>query len=63
MDTKDTNIEQESLYYRIGDFIDAKYLDDGTWWEAKIVKITSNPESEGVAPRDDGLLYHVLFEG
>lgn len=54
---------RESEYYRVGDLIDAKSLYDGTWWEAKINKITVNPKVKEISEEDDGMLYHVTHEG
>lgn len=47
----------------MGDLVDAKSLYDGTWWEAKINKITANPKAKEVSDKDDGMLYHVTHEG
>lgn len=45
----------------MGDLVDGKSLYDGTWWEGKIVKITLNPNPEGL-DGDDGFLYHFVDE-
>lgn len=48
----------------MGDLVDAKSLVDGTWWEAKIVKIVLNPKAnDKPSQEDDGFFYHVLFDG
>ncbi|XP_076055411.1 E3 ubiquitin-protein ligase UHRF1-like [Oratosquilla oratoria] len=57
-----TKDERTSAFYHIGDLVDAKDLYDGTWWEAKIVDITSNPEVKFVDAVEDGMLYHVVYE-
>ncbi|KAK7006072.1 hypothetical protein SK128_004256 [Halocaridina rubra] len=51
-------VEGESEYYKVGDLVDALYVSCGTWWEAKILKITLNP----VKYQEDGFLYHIAFE-
>lgn len=62
-ETKKKSDVQESQYFRVGDLVDAKSLYDGTWWEAKINKITANPKAKEVSDEDDGMLYHVTHEG
>lgn len=59
---KDSISESESEYYRVGDLVDVKFLSDGTWWEGKIVKITSAPETTEPSNGDDGFLYHIVYE-
>ena len=56
-------VEPKSLYYKVGDLIDAQYLYDGSWWEAEIVKILPNVNCKKKSLVDDALLYYVKFEG
>ena len=53
----------ETEYYKVGDLIDAAL--DGSWWEAKIIKITQSDEpAKPFLEHEltDSFSYHVEFE-
>ncbi|KAG5851444.1 hypothetical protein ANANG_G00093490 [Anguilla anguilla] len=55
-------------HYKINEFVDARDLNMGAWFEAQIVKVTKETEppgeAEGVASRSDeeAVFYHVKYE-
>lgn len=57
-----------SRYYKVGDLVDARDINYGGWFEAKIVKITRKDDEEKRMEKqdtieDDGFLYHVQYDG
>uniref|UniRef100_A0A2P2I2V5 RING-type E3 ubiquitin transferase n=2 Tax=Hirondellea gigas TaxID=1518452 RepID=A0A2P2I2V5_9CRUS len=51
---------RNSQYYKVDDLVDACH--DGSWWEAKIIDITTAPASSSDKKTDDQFVYHVHFE-
>lgn len=43
-DSKETLVDAESSYYKIGDSIDVRLLDTGAWYEGRIEKILKKQE-------------------
>lgn len=61
--TKEMTTNLESQYYKVGDLVDAKSLEDGSWWEGRIVKIHQHSEVGLISDTEDGFIYHVIYEG
>nr|6B9M_A Chain A, E3 ubiquitin-protein ligase UHRF1 [Danio rerio]6B9M_B Chain B, E3 ubiquitin-protein ligase UHRF1 [Danio rerio]6B9M_C Chain C, E3 ubiquitin-protein ligase UHRF1 [Danio rerio] len=46
-------------FYKINEFVDARDLNMGAWFEAQIVKVTKTPAEDG-GPEE--IVYHVKYE-
>ncbi|XP_025424054.1 E3 ubiquitin-protein ligase UHRF1-like [Sipha flava] len=62
-------ISEDSLYFKVGDYVDVRDTQHGSWFLGKLIKIKKNFDLEG-KPNDpkslvknDGLVYVVAFVG
>lgn len=49
--------------YKINEFVDARDLNMGAWFEAQILNVTKNPEKEAMeTDGDEEVVYHIKYE-
>lgn len=52
-------------FFQINEFVDARDLNMGAWFEAQIVKVTKTAKTSGEDGEADGeeeIIYHVKYE-